>query len=59
MPRTAIAQIRKMIGRELQSGVGRAKRRWLSGRYWRRLAPPRKSSGACSPRRTASARTIA
>ena len=59
MPWTTIAQIAKMIGRELDTGVGPSEGALAAGRYWRRLAPLRKSSKACSLRRTASARTIA
>ena len=55
-PRTAITQIAKMIGRELESGAGPSKGALAAGPM---LAPPRNSSGGCSLRHAGSARTIA
>jgi hypothetical protein len=59
MPRTAIAQIAKMIGRELDTGVGPSEEALAAGPILAGLAPLRKSSEACLPKRTESARTIA
>lgn len=56
MSRTAIAQIAKLIGRDLERGPGPARRRWLRARFWRRPVPPPKLSIGCSLKGAASAR---
>jgi len=56
MPLTAIAQIAKLIGQELESGAGPSEQALATGPCGGRLAPPPKSSSGCSLRRSASAR---
>jgi len=58
MPRTPIAQIVKMIGRELGTGLGPSEEVLVVGPDWRTLGPPRKPSEACSLRSAANARTF-
>ncbi len=57
IPQTAIVQIAKKIGRELNSGAEPSED--ALARYWRRRASLLKSSGGCLLRRSAIARTIA
>jgi len=58
MPRTPIARIVKMIGRELGTGLGPSEEVLAVGPDWRTLGPPRKPSEACSLRSAANARTF-
>jgi hypothetical protein len=57
IPRTAIVQIAKKIGRELNSGAEASED--ALARYWRRRASRLQLSGSCLLRRSAITRTIA
>jgi hypothetical protein len=57
MPRTAIAQIAKLIGQELESGAGPSEQALATGPMLAEAgAPPPKSSSGCSLRLSVSAR---
>ena len=56
MPRTAIAQLAKLIGQELEAGAGPSEQALATGPMLAEAGAPPKSSSGCSLRRSASAR---